>query len=199
MSSNNLNYEKYKDKKNESAINSSLAAVSNEVVYRYGSAVKEHVVAYSGVDNEINKELTKGLKDISQYKVDTNNEYSNLKQQSGFAAEVKYVARENAENIINKNEQRVVRTDDVEKVNDELYDHFRYDKNKNIIDKSQMKFVGKNPEEALQKLASKDYQKYLDNDIDIDVPSEMYEGIKEEAQNKAKSCLWTGWKIKTRR
>lgn len=147
MSSNNLNYEKYKDKKNESAINSSLAAVSNEVVDRYGSAVKEHVVAYSGVDNEINKELTKGLKDISQYKVDTNNEYSNLKQQSGFAAEVKYVARENAENIINKNGQRVVRTDDVEKVNDELYDHFRYDKNKNIIDKSQMKFVGKNPEE----------------------------------------------------
>lgn len=198
MSNNNLinDNKKLKDKKNESAINSSLAAVSNEVVDRYGSAVKEHVVAYSGVDNEINKELTKGLKDISQYKVDTNNEYSNLKQQSGFAAEVKYVARENAENIINKNGQRVVRTDDEGRVNDKLYDHFRYDKNKNIIDKSQMKFVGKNPKEALQKLASKDYQKYLDKDIDIDVPSEMYEGIKEEAQNKAKSCYEQAERLK---
>lgn len=64
MSNNHLinNSKKQKTKKNESAINSSLAAVSNEVVDRYGLAVKEHVVAYSGIDNEINEELTKGLK-----------------------------------------------------------------------------------------------------------------------------------------
>lgn len=198
MSSNNLNNKKHKDNKNEnnSIINSSLAIASNEVVDRYGSAVKEHIVAYSGIDNEFNKELTKDLKDISQYKVDSNNEYSNLKQQAGFAAEVKHVARENAENIINKNGQRVVRTDDVGRVNDELYDHFTYDKNKNIINKSQMKFVGKNPKEALQKLASKDYKKYLDNNIDIDVPSEMYEGIKEEAKNKAKLCYEQAERLK---
>ena len=184
------------DNKNDSAINSSLAVASGEVVDRYGSAVKEHVVAYSGVDNEIDKELTKGLKGISKYKVDPNNEYSNLKQQAGFSAEVKHAARKNAENIINKSGERVVRTDDDGRVNDELYDHFTYDKNKNIIDKSQMKFVGKNPQEALQKLSSKDYQKYLDNDINIDVPSEMYEGIKEEAQNKAKSCYEQAERLK---
>lgn len=184
MSNNNLDNKK--EKYNDSAINVQLAVASHEVVDRYGSAVKEHLVAYSGEDNEKCLKLTKGLKNISKYKVNPNNEHANLKQQSGFAAEVKHVARENAENIINKNGQRVVRTDDIGSVNDEFYDHFVYDKNGNTINKSQMKFVGKNPKEALQKLASKDYQKYLDNDIDINVPNEMYEGIKEEAENKAK-------------
>lgn len=184
MSNNNLDNKKEKD--NNSTINVQLAVASHEVVERYGSAVKEHLVAYSGEDNEKGLKLIKGLKNISKYKVNPNNEHANLKQQSGFAAEVKHVARENAENIINKNGQRVVRADDTRSVNDEFYDHFVYDKNGNTINKSQMKFVGKNPKEALQKLASKDYQKYLDNDIDINVPSEMYEGIKEEAENKAK-------------
>lgn len=190
MSNNylNNNTKNNKDSKNNGSINSSLAVASEEVIDRYGSAVKEHIVAYNGIDNENNKVLAKGLKDISKYKVDPNYEKSNLKQQAGFAAEVKHVARENTENIISKNGKRIIRADDVGKVNDELYDHFTYDKNGNIIDKSQMKFVGKNPKEALEKLASSKYQKYLDNNVNIDVPSEMYEDIKKEAENKAESC-----------
>ena len=182
--------------KEKSIDNIVLGNAASEVVNRYGSAVKEHFVAYSGVDNEAGKELTKGLKEISQYKVNPENEYSNLKQQAGFSAEVKHAARKNAENIINKNGERVVRTDDVGRVNDQLYDHITYDKHGNIIEQSQMKFVGKNSSEALQKLASKDYQKYLDNDAPIDVPSEQYDGIKKEALEKAKSCYEQAERLK---
>ena len=186
-----------KDKDKEKSFdNIILANASSEVVDRYGSAVKEHVVAYSGVDNETGHQLTKGLKSISESKVNTENEYSNLKQQAGFSAEVKHAARKNAENIINKNGERVVRTDDVGRVNDQLYDHITYDKDGNIIEQSQMKFVGKNSSEALQKLASKDYQKYFDNDVPIDVPSEQYEGIKIEAEAKAKSCYEQAERLK---
>lgn len=183
----------YKEKSFDNVI---LGNAASEVVDRYGSAVKEHFVAYSGVDNEAGKQLTKGLKDISQYKVNPENEYSNLKQQAGFSAEVKHVARKNAENIINKNGQRVVRTDDVGRVNDQLYDHVTYDEHGNIIEQSQMKFVGHDSSSALQKLASKDYQKYLDNDVPMDVPSEQYEGIKIEAEAKAKSCYEQAERLK---
>lgn len=199
--------------------------MSAEVVARYGSAIKEHFVAYSGVDNEAGKQLTKGLKEISQYKVNPENKYSNLKQQAGFSAELKHVARKNAENIINKSGERIIREDDLvnsnnklydkvniyddnnnvigverqefdAKVNHELYDHITYDEHGNIIDKSQMKFVGHDSSSALQKLASKDYQKYLDNDVPIDVPSEQYEGIKIEAEAKAKSCYEQAERLK---
>lgn len=184
------------EEKEKSIDNIILGNISNEVVYRYGSGVKEHLVAYSGFDNETGKQLTKGLKQISQYKVNPENEYANLKQQAGFSAEVKHVARKNAENIINKNGERIVRTDDIGKVNDQLYDHITYDKDNNIIDKSQMKFVGKNSSEAFERLTSKGYQKYLDNDLPIDVPSEQYEGIKREALEKAKSCYEQAERLK---
>lgn len=45
-----------------------LAGAQTEAVQRYGSAVKEHFVSYSGVDNETGKQLTKGLKQIQQSK-----------------------------------------------------------------------------------------------------------------------------------
>lgn len=198
MSDYEKNKKNKKDKnyKEKSFDNVILGNAASEVVDRYGSAVKEHFVAYSGVDNEASKQLTKGLKDISQYKVNPENEYSNLKQQAGFSAEVKHVARKNAENIINKNGQRVVRTDDVGRVNDQLYDHVTYDEHGNIIEQSQMKFVGHDSSSALQKLASKDYQKYLDNDVPMDVPSEQYECIKIEAEAKAKSCYEQAERLK---
>lgn len=103
--------EKRKDTSNIGNI--AIAGASEEIVQRYGSAVKEHVVAYSGKDFENGVTLTKGLKSISKSKVNPNYEHQNIQQQAGFSAEVKVVARENAEAIINKSNQRVVRTDDI--------------------------------------------------------------------------------------
>jgi hypothetical protein len=103
---------------------------------------------------------------------------------------VKEVARENADRIIKGDKTRVVRTDDIGRVNDPLYDHVTLDEHGNIIDGSgsQMKFVGKDPSAALDKLASKKFEKYLDADAKIEVPSDYCDKMKEEAQTRAKQA-----------
>ncbi len=160
-----------------------LTGAATEVVQRYGSAAKEYIVAYSGVDNENGKVLQKSLKSIAGEKVNPDYEYQNLKQQSGFSAEVQDVANNNAENIINKNPKRKVRSDDVGQVNDPLYDTYQTDAKGNIIDGSgtQMKFVGSTPKEALRKITSSKFDKYLENDVPIEVPSDFYDGMMSEA------------------
>lgn len=89
-----------KREKEKSLENAGLAGAQAETVQRYGSAVKEHFVSYSGMDNEAQAKLTKGLKQISESKVDPNNPEISIKQQAGFSAEVKTQARESAEKII---------------------------------------------------------------------------------------------------
>ncbi len=180
--------EKSKQEKIKTLENTVIASVDAEVVQRYGSAVKEHIVAYEGVDNEAGKVLKKSLKGIANEKVNPDYVQQNIKQQAGFSAEVKETARENAERIINKDTTRVTRTDDIGRVNDPLYDHVEIDAQGNVIEGSgsQMKFVGSSPEAALDRLASHKFEKYLDADAKIEVPSDFYDGIKEEAQKKIK-------------
>jgi len=175
-----------KEEKAKTLENVGLAGAATEVIQRYGSANKEHLVAYSGLDNEAGKILKKSLKGISGERVNPDYEYQNLRQQAGFSAEVKETARENTEHIINRDNTRITRTDDIGRVNDPLYDHVEIDKNGNIITDSgsQMKFVGSNPKEALNKLASKKFEKYLEADAKIKVPSDYYDGIKTEVQAK---------------
>ena len=64
-------------------------------------------------------------------------------------------------------------------VNDPLYDLVDIDFNGNRIigTESQMKFVGNNPEELLQKLNSKKFQKYIDADALLDVADDDYEAL----------------------
>lgn len=159
--------------------NAAIAGASNEVVQRYGSAIKEHYVAYSGMDNETGKKLLRGLKDISNYKTNENCYDLNIKQQAGFAAERKAVARKNAENIINRKTTRTVSTDDLGRVNDQIYDQVDIDELGNVIQGTgvQMKFVGSSPEDCLKKLNSKNFQKYVDKDVKIAVPDEYFDDL----------------------
>ena len=166
-----------------------ITGANTEIIQRYGSAVKEHIVLYSGVDNENGKQLVKSLKSINRQKVNPEYRKQNLKQQAGFSAEVKETANANAENIMKKTGKVKTRTDDMGRVNDPLYDHVEIDSAGNIIinSGSQMKFVGNSPKEALDKLASKKFSKYLENDVKIEVPKDYYQGIKKEAENKIKN------------
>ena len=172
------------EKKNKRNAAISGAAVEN--VQRYGSAVKEHIVAYSGIDNEAGKELKRSLKSVSKQKVNSNYKSQNLKQQSGFSAEIKETANSNAESIIKGTSKRKMRTDDIGRVNDPLYDHIEIDIKGNFVagSGSQMKFVGDTPKEALSKLASKDFSKYLENDVKIEVPADFYDDMLVEANNQ---------------
>lgn len=179
-------------------IDVATASASYETIQRYGSAAKEHYVAYSGEDNELGKTFAKGLKQISEEKVNPEYEYQNIHQQAGFAAEVKSVAKSNAENIISGNPERKIRTDDLGRVNDTLADTVILDKDGNIISgtETQMKFVGASENDptgtgdasrALDKLQSKKYQKYLDNDVKLEVPSDQYDKILSKADEKIAS------------
>ncbi|GHV83682.1 hypothetical protein AGMMS50212_10220 [Spirochaetia bacterium] len=80
---------KKKDEDAKTLTNVGLSGAASEVVQRYGSAAKEHLVAYGGVDNEIRvnidgketgKHLTKSLKSISESKVNPEFEKQNIKQ-----------------------------------------------------------------------------------------------------------------------
>ena len=166
---------KYSKKLQEEALKGAMA----ETVQRYGSAVKQHYVAYSGIDNETGKKLAKGLKDISKSKINPEYRSQNIKQQAGFAAEVKSVARKNAENIIEGKGNRFVRTDDIGRVNDPLADLVELAPDGTVISgtASQMKFVGSSPEELLEKLSSKKYQKYIDAKEILDIADDDYEAL----------------------
>ena len=48
-----------KENKRKTITNAGIAGASSHTVDRYGSAIKEHFVSYSGQDNEIGKQLKK--------------------------------------------------------------------------------------------------------------------------------------------
>lgn len=186
-----------KKRKQEDILNAGIAGASYETIQRYGDATKQHYVAYSGVDNEAGSNLVKGLKQIAEEKINPDYEFQNIHQQAGFSAEVKDVTRENSERIINGDKTRKIRTDDLGRVNDPLYDTVTIDSDGNIIDGSgaQMKFLGASASDptgegdvarALEKLQSKKFQKYLDHDAKIDVPSDQYDKMIQEANVKIK-------------
>lgn len=156
-----------------------LAGGAAETVRRYGSAIKEHSVAYSGVDNESGVRYTKGLKSISQSKVNPDYAESNIKQQAGLSAEVKSAARSNAENAISGKSSKYMRTDDLGMVNDPLRDVVEVDASGKIIpgSGSQMKFVGGDPDALLDKLTSPKYQKYVDNNVPFMVADDDYAAL----------------------
>lgn len=173
-------------KKRESFELAAQAGAAHEVISRYGSASKEHLVSYSGVDNEYGKSLKRGLKKTASSRLSRDYVRQNLKQQAGFAAEDKYSARQNAENIISGIGKRYIRTDDIGRVNDKLHDHVILNENgiEIIGSGEQMKFVGATPKECLSKIASKGFKKYIDSESKIVVPNDFYEDILYEADAK---------------
>lgn len=192
--------EKKKKKKNEDLLNAAIIGSSHETIQRYGSAAKQYYVAYSGVDYEKGQTLAKGLKQIANEKVNPNYKFQNHQQQMGYGAEVIDVARTNSENKIKGNSTRKVRTDDLGRVNDPLYDTVMLDEHGNIIEGSgaQMKFLGASQSDvtgkgaaarALNKLQSKKFQKYLDANAKIDVPSNQYDGIVSEINKRTQKNM----------
>jgi len=192
--------EKSDDAKQKSIINAGLAMAQGEVVQRYGAAVKTHLVAHGGMDNETGEELSKSLMKLYGYKISPRNRNANTNQQAGFAAEVMTAAKEDAEKIIaGKKNAKVVRTDDMKKQsdgkggtvggkNDQLYDIAEVDKNGNYIEGTgrQLKYVGGTPEDCAKELLNKKWDKYRDADVPIEVPSDFYDGAKKKLEGDAK-------------
>lgn len=190
-----------KKDKTDDLVRASIAGASYETVQRYGAAAKEHFVAYSGVNNDLidsvtgkGGELKKSLKSIKAQKTNAEYAFSIRQQKAGWAAEVKDTANVNAEKIIARDSTRKIRHDDLPNTpaNHPLFDHVEIDAEGNIISGTgtQMKFIGGtardskgigNAERALKKLQSKDFQKYIDNNVRIEVPKDEYQQMIDKA------------------
>ncbi len=174
---------------NEMVQTMATSSVVSPTVQKYGTAVKQHLVAYSGVDNQTGQQLTRSLKSISQQKSNPNYEKQILRQRAGFAAEVQETARANAERAINGEPGRVARYDDVGQTNHQLYDIIEIDGNGNIIDGtgSQMKFIGGNADSCWSKVKSSSCSKYVDSNTPIKVPKDWYDDMIKCADNEIKA------------
>lgn len=186
--------EEKKKQKEDDFINNSAANASFGVIQTHGDAVKQHFVAYSGIDNQTGTQLSRSLKEVAKSKVNPEFEYQNIHQQAGFSAEIKSVARKNEENILKNKSERVIRTDDLGRVNDPLYDIVEL-KDGRIVEGSgsQLKFVGSSLNDPnreddarriLNKIESSKYKKYLDENVKIEVPSDQYEKVLKQADDR---------------
>lgn len=187
-----------KDTIDSTNVNFAANIANAEAIKIHGSAIREHFVAYSGEDRAAGIKLTKGLKSISRSAINKKYKVSNVKQQAGFAAEVKTAARENADKILDGHTTRATRTDDMVKqsngrgstiggVNEQIYDIAEVDKNGIYVQGSgrQLKFIGGDAKSCADKLIGKKFDKYRDAEAKLEVPSDFYEEVYKELENKA--------------
>ncbi|GAA9421403.1 hypothetical protein TH0833_03060 [Helicobacter pylori] len=166
----------------------------------YASANKEHLAILD------DKTLGRTLEGISKYKVNPKYQYRNINQQAGFSAELKEQAHANAHNILMKNGERLVQYDNLSvdqkaqigerfpdyatpNKNHELVDYVKVDRNGNVISNTltQSKFVGRNGAECFEKFLSKDYEKYFENGVNMEIPKDFFGDFQKEANIKIKS------------
>lgn len=176
-----------KKKKDSKIINATTIGVTQkELNQTYGEAASQINQAYKGirVDKFGDEIIHKGrsLEEISNYKINLKYKSQNIKQQSGFSAELIEEARQNKEAILSGDEIRTRTTDGIGKTNDTQYDHIKIDENGNIIENSgtQMKFLkvsimknGEKKYDVIDKLANnKEWNRY---DTKVSIPKDHYE------------------------
>ena len=95
-------------------------------IQKHGEASSQILQAYSGkrFDSDGNELPHKGrsLKRISEYKVNRDYAEQNMKQQSGFTAELLEESNRNREALLNNSEVRRRTTDGIGRTNDTQYD-----------------------------------------------------------------------------
>ena len=138
---------------------------------------------YNGVDVG-DGTMTLGLKEIHNWKINPDYYSQNIKQHAGYTAEVIGTAKENILADYKETGMKTFRADDRPDLfqrNDQYVDKIRLNSAGEIVDRIQVKFVGKDPADCLSKLTSKKYDKYFnDGRINkMEVPKDYYREIKE--------------------
>ena len=134
---------------------------------------------------------TLGLKEISKWKVNPEYRWINIKQQSGYAAEVISTYKENLIAKANGTGITTYRADDLPEMfkrNDQFVDKVRINADGQIVDRIQSKFFGKNGQEWVSKMMSKDCDKYFNGDVNkIECPRNYYDNAMAEIPKKRDS------------
>ncbi|GAA7591934.1 hypothetical protein HpBHB49_02370 [Helicobacter pylori] len=160
-------------------------------------STSEESTLYASANREHLSVLDK-LEEISKRKINPNYINQNINQQAGYSAEIKEQVHVNANNILAGKRERLHQYDDlssekkpqVKKLfpnyatpskNHELVDYVGVDEKENVIPGTltQSKFVGRNGEECFEKLLSKDYEKYLENSVKINVSKDSFRDIQK--------------------
>ncbi|PUD72727.1 hypothetical protein C2R72_07905 [Helicobacter pylori] len=160
----------------------------------YASANREHL---SVLDR---------LEEISKRKINPNYINQNINQQAGYSAEIKEQAHVNADNILAGKRERIVQYDDlfsekkaqVQKLfpnyatpskNHEIVDYISVDEKGNVIPGTltQSKFVGRNGAECFEKFLSKDYEKYFENGMKMEIAGNHYGDFQRAVNTRIKS------------
>ncbi len=168
-------------------------------------AVSEESALYASANRE-NLSVLDRLEEISKRKINPNYINQNINQQAGFSAELKEQAHANAQNILMENKERLVQYDNLSvdqkaqirerfpdyatpNKNHELVDYVMVDRKGNVISNTltQSKFVGRNGAECFKKFLSKDYEKYFENGVKMEIPKDFFGDFQKEANIKIKS------------
>ncbi|HCE2428474.1 TPA: hypothetical protein NGU10_000888 [Vibrio parahaemolyticus] len=180
-------------KNNSNKVNTAIGLSVRNNVDRHGSANAEFLKGLRGVDHESGVVFDRSLRKVSQSKVNSEFLEQNLKQQSGYSAEIASVSRKNAQSIAEGSQARYSRSEDLSSFGKnhpvvdivELVDG-------NITSEAQMKFVGDNKLDTLlnkiadghNKSGKNDLSRYLEVD-ELQVPTEQVERAKEICKERA--------------
>ena len=170
-------------------------AAANRALYdfvsRYGEAASLDLAAYDGRSGLVGQSK-RSLKSISESRLGKKADEAlrNIKQQAGFSAEVIETTKINKQRIINGENVRNFRMDDLGKTNDQLVDTIDATKTSDGTWKEiagtgvQMKFIGKNGGETFDKLCNSKHQKYFESGTPVKIPKDYYPEFKERADFK---------------
>ncbi|WRB38003.1 hypothetical protein KVK24_02810 [Helicobacter pylori] len=177
-------------------------------------STSEESVLYASANREHLSVLDR-LEEISKRKINPNYINQNVNQQAGYSAEIKEQARVNEHNILAGKRERIVQYDNlsseqkawVKKLfpnyatpskNHELVDYVSVDEKGNVIPGTltQSKFVGRNGAECFEKFLSKDYEKYFENGMNMEIPKDFFGDFQKAANIKIKSLEYQSTKQK---
>ncbi len=183
-----------KKQKHSNITDAAIMGSTSEESALYASANREHL---SVLDR---------LEEISKRKINPNYINQNINQQAGYSAEIKEQAHVNAHNILAGKRERVCQYDDlssgqkaqVKKLfpnyatpskNHEIVDYISVDEKGNVISNTltQSKFVGRNGAECFKKLLSKDYEKYWENGVKMEIPKDFFGDFQRAVNTRIKS------------
>ena len=186
-----------KDRVPSPAKTAGMGVALQDVAARHGAAVNEWLGAYDGINYEAGftprARMQKSFKSIAKSRVskDPNFARSNIKQQSGFDAELIEVTQARADAAAHGEKPHTLRMDDAgpkgaRRSNDQFIDIVEVDAKGNPIPGSgyQMKFIGSNHEQCLNKLLGGKCRKYLDKGVDIAIPSDYFDKVKVALDKK---------------